>query len=211
GKSGRGLVEMGQLETGLKACRQERELFAALARERPDEPAHQYALAASHNALGYVLDLKGNHDQGRAENAIARGLVDRLIAEHPDVRDYLLLRVYVAHNAAPSLLAENKHEQALRTIDEALAFAAPLAKGDKAEEALLWTLTMLYGNRGSCLQMLRRDGKEAEAALTRAADLCRELLRRRPRHTDYRDRLARTLANLGTLHLQQKQLDRALA
>jgi len=96
-------------------------IFSALAEREPDNPAHLYALATSHQQLAINLHRSNEIAAARLELDNADRAITRLDREHPEAPDQLSLRSSLRSDRAQLFHAlQGQTRETLTLTDEAL-------------------------------------------------------------------------------------------
>ncbi|HXG08274.1 MAG TPA: protein kinase [Gemmataceae bacterium] len=187
--------KLGDRDQVFAACDQAIALGTELVEEQPDEPAHQYQLALSHNCRAMVLAEAGRPGEAELESRRAVELLSKLAMRSADPAHRRTL-AQVRSNRGCLFLAVGELEEAEGCLRLAAEEAEKLVQEAPAQADAVATLAGCLLNQ-ACLLRVRGRQQEAEPICYRARELWAGLAHRYPAEPFYRRYLAMALNNLG--------------
>jgi tetratricopeptide (TPR) repeat protein len=200
-------LETGENEAGIRNSEAARVIFARLADEFPDLPAHRKNPATSDEYLGLILLRLGK--DGEAEAAFRRAISthEKLADGFPNEPEYRLGLSNSLSSLGSLLQSPGKLEEREAAHRRALDIRETLAANFATVPEYRNALSQSHNNLGN---LLGDQGKheEAEAAYRRAIGIREKLADEFPDEQEYHRDLAKHLYNLGnTLHRLNKRED----
>jgi serine/threonine-protein kinase len=196
-----------EAETALRAALILRE---KLADEQPDDPERQGDLAGTLHELGGLLNETGRIDEAEAPLRQAADLGARLVKQYPAVARYQYDRARFLGSLGRLLAESGKPRGAEEAYRGAIDACRSLVEKYPKEPEYRKGLARARINRGVQLHATWRQDSarlaEAQKELETARDLCRDLVKEFPDAPDYRQELARSLANLGLVYREDTKV-----
>jgi tetratricopeptide (TPR) repeat protein len=149
---------------------------------------------------------KGDLAQGQKYRALASGLAQKLLADHPtdpEVRRYVAFASFLA---AKELAGREEWAAALEEVAKCEAAFRSLLEDGIATDRLKYDLALALFVKGRCH---RNSAKEPEAwgAYEEARELLESLVREEPDHYGYSIELSRIETEMALVHMRRKTID----
>jgi serine/threonine protein kinase len=171
-------------------------------RAEDDRIEYRQHLAAVHTNRGVLFSGQKNHREAAEEYRRAATILEKLIADAPTNRKYLLTLAANRGNLANALNEQGAGDAALAMYREALAVKARLVELDSTNRDYRDSLARSQNNLGTLLQD-RGDTDGAEAAYKEAREIWAQLAADFRGIPDYRHALAQSYYNRGNLLKEQ--------
>jgi serine/threonine protein kinase len=190
----KGTAQASNLSLNLR--RQVRDVRTELARQAPEDPWRQLALAAAHHNLGLALREAGDEKQSLEAFQQAYAIHADLVAKHPAHHRFRSALASSLTNLGIHHSRHQRKQQALKCYQQARDLQQDLVRLDPGEPGYRKELALSFFNIGAVHGALKQRGEERKA-FEQARSLQEALVRTDPDHLDVRIDLGRTLQNLA--------------